>query len=104
MTHPLDAIIENAIREAQSRGEFDNLAGAGKPLDDASNPADAVIDRLMKESKAVPPAVLLQQNIATCKDRLGHLSDEAARRLELKTLSDLQTRLAIELEAAKKYR
>ncbi|MCR9137765.1 MAG: DUF1992 domain-containing protein [Alphaproteobacteria bacterium] len=104
MSHPLDTIIESAIREAQARGEFDNLAGAGKPLEDVTNPADAVIDRLMKESKAVPPAVLLQRDIAACKDRLNRQGSEAARQRELKTLSDLQTRLAIELEAANKYR
>lgn len=103
MAHPLDAMIENAIREAQARGEFDNLAGAGKPLEKSSNPADAVMDRLMKESKAVPPAVLLQRDIAACRDRLKQLSDEQARRQEQKKLSDLQTRLSIELEAAKKY-
>jgi len=103
MTHPLDAIIENAIREAQARGDFDNLAGAGKPLDDQANPADAVMDRLMKESKAVPPAVLLHRDIAACRDRLRHLSDEDARKREQKRLSELQTRLSIELETANKY-
>lgn len=103
MAHPLDAMIKNAIREAQARGEFDNLAGAGKPIDNKANPADAVMDRLMKESKAAPPAVLLQQEIAACRDRLKNSSDEKARRQEQKNLSDLQTRLAIELEAARKY-
>lgn len=103
MAHPLDAMIENAIREAQARGEFDNLANAGKPLDNSSNPADAVLDRLMKESNAVPAVVLLQRDIAACRDRLKHLSDDEARRQEQIKLSDLQTRLSLELEAAKKY-
>ena len=30
--------IDQQIREAQERGEFDNLPGKGKPLDLAPNP------------------------------------------------------------------
>jgi len=29
----LDKIVEEAIRKAQERGEFDNLPGKGKPID-----------------------------------------------------------------------
>lgn len=103
MSHPLDAMIENAIREAQARGEFENLSGAGKPLDNPGNPSDAVMDRLMKESHAVPSVVLLQQDIAASRDRLKGLTTEEDRREELRKLSELQTRLSIELEAARKF-
>ena len=30
--------VERAIREAQERGEFDNLPGAGKPLRNLGSP------------------------------------------------------------------
>ncbi|MCC6987221.1 MAG: DUF1992 domain-containing protein, partial [Anaerolineales bacterium] len=30
---PVENPVEKAIREAQARGEFDNLKGRGKPLD-----------------------------------------------------------------------
>lgn len=103
MSHPLDAMIENAIREAQARGEFDNLPGAGKPLENPSNPTDAVLDRLMSESQAVPPAVLLKREIAASRERLKSLTTEETRKEELKKLSELQTRLSIELEAARKF-
>jgi hypothetical protein len=42
--HPLsnvanrDTWVDQAIREAQQRGEFDNLAGSGQPLDLSVNP------------------------------------------------------------------
>jgi hypothetical protein len=42
--HPLsnvakrDTWVDQAIREAQERGEFDNLAGSGQPLDLSVNP------------------------------------------------------------------
>ena len=29
---PFESLVERQIREAQERGEFDNLPGAGKPL------------------------------------------------------------------------
>ena len=32
--------VERAIREAQERGEFDDLPGAGKPLPDLGDPDD----------------------------------------------------------------
>ena len=32
--------VEKAIREAQERGEFDNLPGAGKPLPDFGDRGD----------------------------------------------------------------
>src|SRR5215207_7741046 len=32
--------VEKAIREAQERGEFDDLPGAGKPLPDLGDPDD----------------------------------------------------------------
>ena len=32
--------MERAIREAQERGEFDDLPGAGKPLADLGDPDD----------------------------------------------------------------
>jgi hypothetical protein len=33
--------IDRQIREAEERGEFDNLPGAGKPLKDLDKPQDA---------------------------------------------------------------
>ena len=33
MTSWYESLVDRQIREAQERGEFDNLPGAGKPLD-----------------------------------------------------------------------
>lgn len=35
-----ESVVEKAIREAQERGEFDNLPGKGKPLPGLSEPHD----------------------------------------------------------------
>jgi len=46
----LDSLVERRIREAQERGELDNLPGAGKPIPDLDSPEDelAWVKRWMK--------------------------------------------------------
>jgi hypothetical protein len=55
----LDAIAERRIREAQERGELDDLPGAGAPLaldDDALIPEDLrAAYRVLKNSGFLPP-------------------------------------------------
>ncbi len=41
-------IIENQIRDAEQRGEFDDLEGAGKPLHDSSNDPDTALEGDLK--------------------------------------------------------
>ncbi|HUJ11976.1 MAG TPA: DUF1992 domain-containing protein [Verrucomicrobiae bacterium] len=49
MIGAIPIIAENRIREARERGEFDNLAGAGRPLDlDAGYDPDWWIQRKIK--------------------------------------------------------
>ena len=56
-----DQLVENRITEAIARGEFDDLPGAGKPLeldDDALVPAeDRMAFRILKNAGCVPPEV-----------------------------------------------
>ncbi len=40
MSGSIDRLVERQIREAQERGLFDNLPGAGKPLGDLGGPKD----------------------------------------------------------------
>ena len=57
----LDEIAEARIREAQARGEFDQLPGHGKPLqldDDALIPEDLRLAyRVLKNAGYVPPQI-----------------------------------------------
>ncbi len=58
--------IEEQIREAQARGEFDNLQGAGKPLnfDDNLFAGDkAVAYSLLKSNGFAPPEIELAKEI-----------------------------------------
>ena len=77
-----ESAVEKAIREAQERGEFDNLPGAGKPLDlhDANDP-DWWIKRYAARENldlggALPGALALRKEAATYPDSLTDVTTE----------------------------
>jgi hypothetical protein len=84
--------VERAIREAQERGEFDNLPGAGKPLPslgsvDSDDPDWWVKGLLQREqldlTGAVPPAIALRKERATFPESLLDLRTEEGVRAVL---------------------
>lgn len=103
MTHPLQRLIDERLREAQENGAFDNLPGAGKPLPNLREPHDPLLDHVRAEGPVQLPVVVLREQIQASKRRLRSLTDEAARKAEMKTLSDLQMRLAMEMESLVRY-
>lgn len=103
MSHPLSHLIDRALGRAEAAGELENLPGAGKPIPKHEGPGDPVLNRLMTESKVKPPVVVLKEEIAASRERLAALVDEGARKAEMKVLADLQTRLALEMEAFRKF-
>ncbi len=89
-----ETLIEQRIREAEARGEFDDLPGAGRPLDlddDLLVPEDLrVAHRILKNSGYVPPEAQhlaeVNQLIATAgRAELSSEQGEAASR-RLRTL------------------
>jgi len=80
----LDQVAEARIREAQSDGEFDNLAGAGQPLqldsDELVEPSLRVAYRILKNSGFVPAEVLQRQQIGNIESLLQQVSDPAKRK------------------------
>lgn len=103
LSHPLGSLIDRIMARAEKDGALENLSGEGKPLENLRQPKDAVIDKLMKENRAVPAAVQLKRQVAESQARLKDMTDEAERKAEMKTLADLQTRLAVELDALRRY-
>ena len=81
--------VERAIREAQERGEFDDLPGAGRPLDlrDPDDPMWWVRQLAEREqldfTGALPPAVALRKEAATFPESLGELRSEESVRAVL---------------------
>ncbi|MDO6588775.1 DUF1992 domain-containing protein [Loktanella sp. D2R18] len=103
MHHPLSSLIDQIVTNAEKRGDFDDLTGAGKPLPGLDDPQNAVLNRIMREADAKSPAVILRQQILASQERLKTLTDMATRKEEMLVLSELHTKLAIEMEAFRKY-
>ena len=105
MTHPLDDLIDKMMAAAVAKGEFDNLPGAGQPLDLDTQAKNPLLHRMMTEAQAKHPVVTLKSQIAAAQKALAETpsSDTTTRRARMKHLADLQTRLAIEIEAHGKY-
>ena len=103
MDHPLIDLISQQIAKAEKDGAFENLPGAGKPLDLTEDPKDALMMRAMREGGIKAPIVTMREEIAQIKARLASLTEEAERKSEMAKLADLHTRLAIELDAIRKH-
>jgi DnaJ homolog subfamily C member 28 len=74
--------IDQQIREAQDRGEFDNLPGKGKPLDLAPNPYaqdQELAFKILKDAGYAPEWIELDKEIRT---RLEKARTTLARRWE----------------------
>jgi hypothetical protein len=78
--------VEFQIRKAMERGEFDNLPGAGKPLDlpDRHDP-DWWVKRLIEREKisgVAPPAIGLRREDAELRDTLDReVREDGVRRV-----------------------
>lgn len=94
----LDAIAEERIRDAQARGEFDDLPGSGRPLelgDDAMVPEDLrPAYRLLKNAGFVPPELELHRELRDIEHLLRAATGEAERAGLLARIEFLLSRTA----------
>ncbi len=91
---PFETWVDRAIREAEERGEFTDLPGAGKPIPGAGQPDDElwwVKAKLRREKLAViPPSLALRKDLEEIDDRAADQGSEAdVRRL----VDDLNARI-----------
>lgn len=106
-------IVEERIRRAQLRGEFENLEGSGKPLglgDDSHLPEELrLAHKILKNADCLPPEVELKKEIERTEDLLVGMQDTAEKYRTLKKLNFLIMKLnsmrttAIELEVPQHY-
>ena len=100
-----ERIAENRIREAMQEGEFDNLPGAGKPIDlDGYFKLPEhlrVAFSILKSANCVPAEVELLNEIAGLEQRL-QAAPEAQLPAIRRELTDRRTRLAVVLERARR--
>lgn len=80
----LNQLAESRIRDAQARGEFDDLDGCGQPLpvesDVLIDPSLRVAYRILKNSGFVPPEVAQRQRVGNIEALLQQVSDPAKRK------------------------
>ncbi len=88
----LDKLVEEIIRDAMARGEFDNLPGKGKPLDLDSYfdlpEAERMAIKLLKDSGFLPEEVQLLKDINALKEKLATANTEAEQAALKKALDD----------------
>jgi hypothetical protein len=93
-----DALAERKILEAQARGEFDALPGAGRPLaldEDLLVPEeDRVACRILRNAGFVPPEVETRREISSLRSAARECADEAARSRALRRLQALTLALS----------
>jgi hypothetical protein len=100
--------IEELIREAMRKGEFDDLPGKGKPLDlDAyfrSPEGLRVGHSILKNAGFVPEEVQLLKEMAALREELKSCADEGRRRELSRLLQEKGVGHALLVERARRAR
>jgi hypothetical protein len=84
LTAALRRIADRRIEEAMREGKFDNLEGAGRPLELEPMPAEENARlqwwalRILRQNDFVPDEVQLRRTIEALKAKLRTLGDEAS--------------------------
>lgn len=77
----LDALVEQRIADAIATGAFDNLPGAGKPLDlddDRLVPEELrIAHRILKNAGFLPPEVIARREVASLRTLLDAATADA---------------------------
>lgn len=86
----LGAIAERRIQEAQERGAFDNLPGAGRPLhlDDMSHVPEELrmAYTILRNANCLPPELEERKDIQRLADLLENCDDERERVRQMERL------------------
>jgi len=93
MINGFEKIVEERIRRAFEKGEFDQLTGLGEPLslEDDSNVPDELrlAYKILKNAECLPPEIELRKEIEKTEDLLAALPDTAEKYRALKKLNFL---------------
>lgn len=90
-------IAEERIRESIDRGEFDDIAGKGEPLqleDDSHLPLDIRLSyKILKNADCLPPELELRKEIRTTQQMLAGISDTQEKYKQMQRLNYLMMKL-----------
>ncbi|MCU0590522.1 MAG: DUF1992 domain-containing protein [Desulfobacterales bacterium] len=97
MISGFEKIVEERIRRAMERGEFEDLDGVGEPLklEDGSHlPEDLRLAyKILKNAECLPPEIELRRDIEKTEDLLSALPDTVEKYQTLKKLNYLILKL-----------
>ena len=109
----IERLAEQRILEAQRKGEFNDLAGKGKPLELADHsdvPEDLrMAYHVLKNANVLPPQAELLKDIRILEDLLKHVEDEGERKSLAKSLQwkmirlDMLKRRSMDLGTVRNY-
>ena len=84
-------VVEKRIKDAQKRGEFDNLPGTGEPLkieDDSQIPEDLRLAyKILKNGDCLPPDLELKKEIRKMEELLENIPDEKEKYSQIKRIN-----------------
>ena len=104
----VESAIEQKIKEAMARGEFDNLSGAGKPLDLEAyfnTPEDLrMAFAMLKSNEFVPEEVEIFKEIAELDEKISASEDAAESANLLARREDRRLKLTLLLDARRRRR
>jgi len=108
-----EKIVEERIRQAQKNGDFEDLPGAGKPLqleDTGHIPEDLRLAyKMLKNADCIPPELAIKKEILSTEALLEQMTDTQLKYNTLKKLNYLIMKLntlrksAIVFELPQKY-
>lgn len=102
----LENVLEEQIQRAISEGKFDNLKGAGKPLnfdDYFATPEDSRAGyTLLKNNEFVPLEVELLREIGILREKIKNAPDEREKNALSKSLNEKSLALTLLLERNKR--
>lgn len=100
--------IEQIIREAMARGEFDNLPGAGKPVDLSAyfdTPEEMRLAySVLKNADILPREAELLKEIAALKEQLDGMKETARRERLLKEIERKRLEFNLAMERQKRLK
>ena len=104
----LEKALEEQIQRAMSEGKFDNLKGAGKPLnldDYFATPEDIRVGyTMLKDNEFVPPEIELLREIGILREKIKNCPDENEKKKLNKNLHEKSLALTLILERNKRKR
>ena len=99
---PFSRIAENRIKEAIEQGQFENLPGAGQPLnleEYFSTPEDLrMAYSILRSANCVPAEVELLNEISRLNRSIAQIEDTTTQKQLQRALTDRQTQLAVMFE------